>query len=169
MSKSVAKRTAQRVLLEEKPEIGHEFFLLISVVMLIEDLPILLIISSLQLSWLVTNIIFAVNVFVFGLIFIFIHFRRVCLTDRRIVVRFGIFRSSVPLTSIRSVASQNPPKWQRLSGLVSPFGGRLVYCFRRSSAFVMVDRDSGISRTLYFNVSNPSDFIRKLNKTIRLR
>jgi hypothetical protein len=168
MSKSAANRTAQRALLDEKPEIGHELFLVISAVMLIDDLLFLLIILSLELPWLVANVAIAVNVLVFGFLFIFIHSRRVCLTDRMIVVRFGIFRSSIPLSSVRSVTIQNPPRWQRLGGLVSPFRGRLVYCFKRSSPFVMVERDSRILRTLYFNVSNAPDFIRKLNKATRI-
>jgi hypothetical protein len=167
MTKKINARKVQRVLLQEKPEIGHTFFLIISAVMLIDDLPILLISLVLNLPWVVTSIVFAVNVLVFGSIFMFIHFRGVSLTDRRVIVRFGAFRSSVPLKSVRSVAKQNPPRWQIMSGLVSAFRGRLVYCFKSTSPFIMLKRTSGVSKSLYFNVSNAHVFIRKLNEAKR--
>jgi hypothetical protein len=170
MSKSKTTKKVQRVLLEERPEIGHTLFLIISAVMLIDDLPILLISLALDLPWLVTSIVFAVNVLVFGSILMFIHFRRVCLTDRRVMVRFGAFRSSVPLKSVSLVARQNPPRWQMMSGLVSAFRGRLVYCFKSTSPFIMVQRTSGMSKALYFNVRNAEAFTRKLKeaKTVAL-
>jgi len=157
-------RTQQRILIDEKPEIGRALFSVVAAVMLIDDLPILLIALSLNLPWSVTSVVFAVNVLVFGSIFIFIHFRRVRMTDREIVVQFGFFKSSIPLASIRRVDDRSPPRWQMLSGMVSPFGGRLVYCFNHDSPFIMIERNSGISKTLYFNVSNPKAFRWKLKE-----
>jgi hypothetical protein len=167
MIQSMASRPIQRILLEEKPEIGRAVFYVISAVMLVEDLLIFLIIVSLDLPWLVTSIVFAVNVLVFGSILTFIRFRRVCLTDRRVMVQFGVFKSSVTLSSIRLVARQNPPRWQMKSGLVSAFRGRLVYCFNNTSPFVMVERTSGMSKALFFNVISAEAFIRKLKEAKR--
>jgi hypothetical protein len=146
---------------------GRALFSLVAALMLIDDLPILLITLSLNLPWFATSVVFAVNVLVFGSIFIFIHFRRVCLTDRKIVVQFGFFKSSIPLASIRRVDNRNPPRWQMISGMVLPFGGRLVYCFDHDSPFIMIERNSGISKALYFNVSNSQAFMRKLKEAKR--
>jgi hypothetical protein len=162
-------RTQQRILIDEKPKMGGALFSVVAAVMLIDDLPILLIALSLNLPWFVTSVAFAVNILVFGSIFIFIHFRRVRLTDRGIVVQFGFFKSSIPLASTRRVNDRSPPRWQMISGMVSLFGGRLVYCFNHDSPFVMIERNSGISKVLYFNVSNSQAFMTKLKEVKRSR
>ncbi len=163
------KGTYELVLFDEKPEVDRGLFLVISAVMLLDDVSILVIMLSLELPWLIANIVLSVNVIVFGFLFIFIHFREVKLTNRRILVRFGLFRSSVSLSSIRSVSVQNPPRWQRLGAVVSPFGGRLVFCFKHNSPFIMVERDSATFKTLFFNVSNASNFMKKLEKARRVK
>jgi hypothetical protein len=163
-----ARIGTENVLVEERPEIDHRLFLVISTVMLIDDLLVLLVILSLQLSWIVANIFLALNVLVFGFLFIFIHYRRVLLTDCKLLVQFGLFRSSVLLSSIRQVTVQGPPKWQMLGGLVSLFRDRLVYCFGSRSPFVKVERRSGVAKTLYFNVRNAPDFVRKLRQLAKV-
>ena len=103
MSRSLpTSRPRERVLFEEKPEVDLGLLYAVTVMLVFDDIVMTLLLINLGAPELMVTIILVINAVLFALIFSYAHLRRVTLTDRRVVVRFGISRTSIPISSIRS-------------------------------------------------------------------
>jgi hypothetical protein len=153
----------ERVLFEEKPEADLGLLYAIAVMVAFDDVVITLLLINLDASQLMIGVILAFNAVLFAFVFSFVRLRKVKLTTRRVVVRFGISRSVILISNIRSVTVEDPPGWNR-AGLVSGWRGRVVYCFKGSSPFVKIEYGTGKLRRVFFNVDRLPEFIAKLTK-----
>lgn len=166
--RTLERSIPERVLFEEKPEADLGLLYAIVVMIVFDDIVITLLVINLEAPELMVGVILALNAILFALVFSFASLRKVKLTDRRVVVRFGISRSAIRIPNIRSVAVEDPPSWNR-SGLVSGWRGRTVYCFKGSSPFVKIEYGNGKLRSVFFNIDRLPEFIAKLKKIRELQ
>ena len=161
------RKATEHVLYEEKPEIDSALFKALFALIIMDNIVIGLVLVYLRLPWIVLIPVLVIEAFVFGLILSFLYSRKVMLSNWRIFVRFGPARSSIPLSAVRSFSVQNLSSWHTSSSGVSPGRGKLVYCFRTGSPFVMIERDTERFRRVFFNVEDPSRFTRTLERLVR--
>jgi hypothetical protein len=161
---SANRRFFERVLFEEKPRSDNSFFAAIVSMLLIDDLVVVLLLLYFNVPKEVIYGVLGMNILLAGIVYSYVHFRTVKLTDRRIYIRFGLSRSSVPLADIRSFSVSDPPSWGKLGPGVSGFRGRKVFCFSTSSTFLMIEHGTKKPRSLFFNVDHLQEFIAKLRQ-----
>jgi len=162
--KSAEKRVMERVLFTEKPETDTGLFAAVAGIVVMDNFVVVLLLLYLSLPELVVILVLISNILIFGLIYSYVRFREVRLTNQRIFVRFGISRTSIPISNIRSFTVSDPPSWTTWTAGVSGWRSRVVYCFKSASPFVMIERDTKKLRRVYFNVNDLSNFIVKLKK-----
>jgi hypothetical protein len=166
--RTLERSIPERVLFEEKPEADLGLLYAIAVMIVFDDIVITLLMINLGAPELLVGVILALNAVLFALVYSFTRLRKVKLTDRRVIVRFGISRSSILIPNMRSVTVEDPPTWNR-SGLVSGWRGRTVYCFKGSSPFVKIEYGTGKLRSVFFNVDRLPEFVAKLRKIRELQ
>lgn len=166
--RTLERSVPERVLFEENPEADLGLLYAIAVMIVFDDIVITLLMINLGAPQLMVGVIFVLNAILFALVYSFFRLRRVKLTDQRVIVRFGISRSSIRIPNIRSVTVEDPPSWNR-SGLVSGWRGRTVYCFKGSSPFVKIEYGTGKPRSIFFNIDRLPEFIAKLKKIRELQ
>ena len=165
MSKEgVHKRFFERVLFEEKPKSERSFFAAIVLILLIDDLIVALLLIYVNVPREVMYGVVVINILLIGFVYSYLHFRSVKLTDQRIYIRFGLSRSSVPLSNIRSFSVSDPPFWSKIGPGVSGFRGRKVYCFNTSSPFLMIEHGIKKPKRLFFSIEHLPQFIIKLRE-----
>jgi hypothetical protein len=152
----------ERILFEEKPSADTGLFAAIAAILLIDDLVIALLLLYFDIPKEIFYVVAVINILLLGLLYSFVHFRRVKLTDQRVYVRFGISRSSILVSDIRSFFVSDPPAWSRMGPGVSGWRGRRVYCFTTGSPFIMIQYGTGKLRRVFFNVDHLPEFVTKL-------
>lgn len=164
MKDSVHKRVFERVLFEEKPKTDTSFFAAIVAMLLIDDFVVALVLLYLDIPREVLYVVVVINILLIGFVYSYVHSRSVKLTDQRIYIRFGISRSSILVSDIRSFSVSDPPTWSKMGPGVSGWRGRKAYCFKTGSPFVMIEHGKGKPRRLFFNVDRLPEFITKLRE-----
>jgi hypothetical protein len=162
------RSTPERILFEEKPEADLGLLYAIVVMVLIDDIILTLLLIHLGAPQLLVIVVIGMNAALLALAFSFVRLRKVRLTDRRVVLRFGISGSSILLSNIRSVGVEDPPTWNKI-GLVSGWRGTAVYCFKSSSPFVKLEYGTRKLRKVFFNVDRLPEFITKLKRIMEPR
>jgi hypothetical protein len=161
---SAHNRYFERVLFKEKPKADNSFFGAIVLMLLIDDLVVVLLLLYLNVPIEVMYGVVVVNALLIGYVYVYLHFRTVKLTDHGVYIRFGISRSCVPLSEIRSFSVSDPPSWSKMGPGVSGFRGRKVYCFSTGSPFLMIEHGIKKPKRLFFNVDHLSEFTIKLRE-----
>jgi len=162
--KSFEKSVMERVLFTEKPETDAGLFVAVAAIVVTDNIVVVLLLLYLSLPELVVILVLISNILILGLVYSYVRFREVRLTNQRIFVRFGISRTSIPISNIRSFYVSDPPSWTTWTAGVSGWRSRVVYCFKSTSPFVMIERDTKKLRRVYFNVNDLPNFIAKLRK-----
>nr|MDO8098814.1 hypothetical protein [Candidatus Njordarchaeota archaeon] len=165
MSRKTGERSVmERIIFKEKPETDSGLFSAVAAIVVIDNFVVLLLLFYLDLAKFLVILILSVDILIIGVIYSFIQFREVRLTNKRILVRFGIYRSSIPISNIRSFSVEDPRSWTTWTPGVSGWRSRVVYCFKSTSPFVMIERDTKKLRRVYFNVNDLPNFIARLGK-----
>jgi hypothetical protein len=162
--KTVERSVMERVLFSEKPETDSGLFAAVAAIVGFDSIVMLLLLFYLSVPWFVIILILSGDVSIVVVIYSFIRFREVRITNKRVIIRFGVHRSSIPISNIRKFSVEDPPSWTTWTSGVSGWRSRVVYCFKSSSPFVMIERDTIKLRRVYFNVADLPNFITRLRK-----
>ena len=161
--RALEKSIPERILFEEKPQADLGLLYAIIVVVFSDDIFVTLLLVYLGAPQLLLIAILGMNAALFVVIYSFVRLRRVRLTDRRVAIRFGIYGSSIRISSMLSVTVEDPPSWNK-AGLVSGWRRTRVFCFKGSSPFVKIEYGTGKPRKVFFNVDRLPEFVAKLRR-----